>query len=126
MLPGFLFFCLTHLCFGITSVINLPKTSSHEISVYSVKRSGIHRLDWSSDLLKPFSQSQGNLSSIFSFSFKDKENNEGENWFSLGGYAGLDPAEIHWVPQTVGLENDNRTSSAYNGDGISDAITSSL
>lgn len=76
-------------------------------------RHGVLGLDRSSDLLKAFSRNQRNLPSVFSLSFKDEETGEGGNWFSLGGYAGLEPAEIYWMPQVVGSGKNDPTSSTY-------------
>ena len=69
---------------------------------------GILGLDKSSLLLDAFEKVKGNLSSVFTLAFADSlAEGGGENWFSLGGYAGLDPKDIIWMPHVVDTKNTN-------------------
>lgn len=58
---------------------------------------GIMGLNKCSDFLKAFIRNPGNLPMVFAFTFNDAETGEGENWFSMGGYAGLDTNDIQWT-----------------------------
>jgi hypothetical protein len=54
-------------------------------------------LDRTSSVLRAYLEQQPEALNIFSFAYEDQETGEGENLFSLGGYAGLDPTEIIWM-----------------------------
>jgi Eukaryotic aspartyl protease len=72
-------------------------------------RRGTLGLDRASDVLKSYlAQKELNAPAIFSLSYKDEETGLGENLFSLGGYAGLDPAQIIWMDHKNGKNNDHK------------------
>jgi hypothetical protein len=65
-------------------------------------------LDKTSDFLKAFIVQQDPATpTIFSFAYAGDEAGTGENLFSLGGYAGLDPTEIIWINDKGTQDNDH-------------------
>jgi hypothetical protein len=70
--------------------------------------SGVWGLDRSSSVLKAFlAQRPPNLGNVVSFAFKDDSTGNGENLFSLGGYAGLSTSVIVWLPHRGGKNGDD-------------------
>ena len=77
-------------------------------------RRGILGLDRSSDVLKAFlTHRPANASNVFSFAFRDTVSGRGDNLFSLGGYAGLDPKRIFWMPHRGAKSNSFRIQLPY-------------
>lgn len=90
---------------GVSDQVSESTSASSNCSQFS---SGILGLDRSSSVLKAFlAQRPSNLSNVFSFAFKDDSTGNGENLFSLGGYAGLNTSDIVWVPHRGGKERDD-------------------
>jgi hypothetical protein len=93
------------------SRFDIPTGVDHTSSSRCVDRFGTHGilgLDRHSHLLNAFEKVKGNSSSVFTLVFADSQTEGGgENWFSLGGYTGLDPEDIIWMPHLMESENDN-------------------
>lgn len=70
-------------------------TFSSDCSYFSEGILGLSRT--SSPVLEAYLEQQPDAMNIFSFAYEDQDTGEGENLFSLGGYAGLDPTEIVWM-----------------------------
>lgn len=69
---------------------------------------GILGLDRNGDVLKTFLEQRApNSTAIFAFAYRDEEKEEGENLFSLGGFAGLDPEHIIWMNHKSGKNKDS-------------------
>jgi len=62
-------------------------------------------LSLASDFLTAFAQNPKGRPTVFSFAFKDPNTGDGENWFSMGGYAGLDKNQIKWIPRPLKFES---------------------
>ena len=87
---------LSNVLMGVSDQVLESSSGSSDCPQFS---SGILGLDRSSAVLKAFlGQGRSNLSNVFSFAFKDDSTGEGDNLFSLGGFAGLNPSDIVWLP----------------------------
>jgi hypothetical protein len=70
-------------------------TFSSDCSHFSEGILGLSRT--CSPVLRAYLEQRPDAMNIFSFAYQNQETGEGENLFSLGGYAGLDPTEIVWM-----------------------------
>jgi hypothetical protein len=62
-------------------------------------------LSLASDFLTAFAKNPKGRPLVFSFAFKDLNTGDGQNWFSMGGYAGLDKNKIKWIPRPLKFES---------------------
>ena len=99
---------LQDLSFGVGVSQETDGNSSRSSNCSRFQR-GTLGLDRASNVLKTYLAQKGlNSPAVFSFAYKDEETGIGENLFSLGGYAGLNPAQIIWMDHKNGKHNDDK------------------
>jgi hypothetical protein len=89
--------CEVHLGIDHISLSNTKFLVPLGLNQHCERRNGVLGLNKHSDYLQAIAN-LSNFSTILSFAYDDP--NTGKGWFSIGGYAGLDPREIIWTSQS--------------------------